>query len=531
MLRLVLFFCSLLVVVGCDSEVSTPPGEAAGFTSPEVIEAQREADAVNSHPWEVYGPGGYDEYLAAEMDDEPRFAGAFSENGRTVFLVAVDATGRARALGPDDERSMVNSFFGGPSGVVAGAAAFGASDVEFRSAEFTFRELVEVKETVWTTVAGIDGFVFLDLNEKTNRVEVGVENADTAAFDAALRPLIASGAVRIIPNVGRLEATQMPPRDPDGTADDTEPTREPFCEPGEPCDPGGGGPPGGGGSATLQDEHRPLVGGTRMSFEGEGPCTLTVPGWLNNQNGFLTNSHCSSVTGSASGQRAYQPLQSVSPGRVGIEAFEMPWTANLTSNCPSGGECRFADVTWVFSQPSYAQVSPGVVADAPKSSNAPPRRSRDIAVVSRHYPPYVLPKAGDRMGYVSQRTGRRTGEIGRTCLTVEAEPDKYYLCQMEFTLTDGSQIEPGDSGAPVFWERSESGRPAIDDSNTVTIDGTTYIAGLLTGIQHTRFAQATFSGLFSFWWDVEWEIEGRQFQTGSSALDVVRRAGGGPPPA
>ena len=512
-------FCLILAVIGCDSKVSVSPIETS-LTSPEVIEAQRRAGVARSHPWKTYGPGGYDEYLAAEMDGEPRFAGAFSENGRTVFLVAAGAAGQARPLGLDGERSMVNSFFGGPSGVVAGASAFGSSDVEFRSAEFTFRELLEAKKRVWEAVARIDGFVFLDLNERANRVEVGVKGSDVAAFEALLGPFFADGTVVLLPNIGPLESTQASSiYQEDGGS---------SCEGNSPG-PGGGG--GSSGNPTLQDEHRPLVGGTRMSFEGEGPCTLTVPGWYNNQNGFLTNSHCSSVTGSASGQRAYQPLQSVSPGRVGIEAFEMPWTADLTSNCPSGGECRFADVTWVFSQPSYAQVSPGVVADAPKTSSAPPRRSRDIAVVARHYPPYVLPKAGDPIAYVSQRTGRRSGEIGRTCLTVEAEPDKYYLCQMEFTLTDGSQIEPGDSGAPVFWERSESGRPAIDDSNTVTIDGTTYISGLLTGIQHTRFSSNTFSGLFSFWWDVEWEIEGRQFKTGSGALDVVRRAGGGPPPA
>ncbi len=127
----------------------------------------------------------------------------------------------------------------------------------------------------------INGVVFTDIDEATGRFVVGVEDLD---LNPTVRWLLEALDVPV-ESVGFVQVPAVHQ------------------------------------VVSLQDETRPLLGGTQINFPGF-LCTLGFNVVRGGQAGFVTNSHCTTSQGGTENTLYHQPLSSVNPTAVGIEVAD-----------------------------------------------------------------------------------------------------------------------------------------------------------------------------------------------------------------
>ena len=259
-----------------------------------------------------------------------------------------------------------------------------------------------------------DGFVSSDYDEATNQVVVGV--ADAAAAAEAEAYFAERGLRREMVRVEIVEA---------------------FTE------------------HDLDQPHDSKVGGLRIRRgpASMGWCTLGFNADALGWSGFVTNSHCTAVTGSLESSLFWQAAQPNCTGFLcgfphGIEIADPPYQPALYDvfGCPAGRACRFSDSAFVrYTVPS---VSGGHRIAGPSAFNTLGWNGADTFDVAFGADAFV----NSAVQKVGATTGRTLGFVTATCASVNASnPDgtdtgRTNLCQNLAIYSS----QGGDSGSPVF---------------------------------------------------------------------------------
>jgi len=360
-----------LWLVGCDGVPE--PKEA-------VAPLSREADLRRDVPFSPVRLQTLDDALLQVDATVPGFGGMYyDEKGRLVVrLVHPSAASVA-------ERAI--------------AAVFGPEKIPVEGlvtepAARTFAQLKALQERINPDVLSQAGVVLTDVDEKTNRVVIGIDRA-------AARP----GIEKILERLGIA-------RDAIG-----------IVEVG-PILP-----------TSVQGAWRPITGGLQIETPGKY-CTLGFTALQSGTLGFVTNSHCTQIQG---GVESTPADQAVYPSLAGTEITDPPYTSG--GSCPAGRICRYSDSAFFRASTT---VNP-LVAMTPGAFN--------LSISSwLQVPGKVLYPSQGQLVYKTGRTsGTTSGTIQWACATINSGGTPHtYLCNYIATSPQQNGA-PGDSGSPVYF--------------------------------------------------------------------------------
>ncbi|HEX2211370.1 MAG TPA: hypothetical protein VHG93_27040 [Longimicrobium sp.] len=300
-----------------------------------------------------------------------------------------------------------------------------------RQGRFDFAQLQGWREKVDPAVLGINGVAFTDVNEVTNRVEIGIS-------DASVRDRVRQAVSGLSIPPAAIELV------------DAEPAEE---------------------HATLRERVRPTTGGLKITWVADNAktyqCTLGFSVLVAEKYGYFTNSHCTN-DGVNTVHR-----QAGSNSRIGAEVQDparFPYGSTQTFNsvsytCNSSNGCRFSDASrGVFDDSVQAQVKHGYIARTQTENEyqgehldtLPSNYKSTMYVIDSSNPYFrIVGKAnhvavGDVIHKVGQKTGWTSGVVNRTCVNSVFDTTTKW-CQLR------KGVEPtqlagynGDSGSPVF---------------------------------------------------------------------------------
>lgn len=371
---------SAIVTGACHDDSSTTGPSAR----PDVPELRQEPQGISVDP------------LIAHARAIPGFGGFFLDgSGRpTVYLKDTRQRGRAEV------------------GLAGTLRQLGAAPAQLRvlQGDYEYLQLNDWFTRAAPQALAIPGAVFVDVDEGSNRLRLGVE---TAAAESSVRGVLARLA---IPSAAVVVERA-----------------EPFHF-----------------AATLRDKVTPRRGGLQIS--GAGTCTLgfntfhAAPPLLSFRS-FITNSHCTNVRGGVDGTQFHQPLAS---NLIGTEVADPPFfTFPL---CPSGRRCRMSDAARV----RYAS---GVGSDLGGIARPTSRSLADGPVTINAANPFfnitseLSPFQGLEVNKVGSTTGWTKSRIASTCSGINVTGTNItYFCQSRTIvgLVPGVS-RGGDSGSPVFY--------------------------------------------------------------------------------
>jgi hypothetical protein len=270
-----------------------------------------------------------------------------------------------------------------------------------RKGDYDWAELERWFSQATPQVLGLAGAVFVDADEASNRVRIGVERGGQGAVRGALARLGVPDAAVIVEERQPVHFAAAPPK-PKG--------------------------------ASLQGQVRPIVGGVQINFPGY-LCTL---GFNIGGGSFITNSHCTSVQGGVENTPYYQPTSSTSP-RIATELEDPAYGTG--GGCPSGRVCRLSDASRAAYQSGFSQFAVGQIARTT-------RPGRSLTIVGNFT---IRSEGSASVGTVVNKVGRTTGwsqgRVTNTCVNTNVSGTNVtQLCQSFVSATVGS----GDSGSPVF---------------------------------------------------------------------------------
>jgi len=314
---------------------------------------------------------------------------------------------------------------------VFGAGAVPTAGVQVLPARYGFAQLA-----TWHSRMGslfnIPGVILTDIDEKANRLKVGVESAATSfAVEARLARLgIPRAAVAVVP-------------------------MQPFVQ-----------------TAALRDQIRPIEGGTQIAFS-IFLCTLGFNAVRSGVSGFVVNSHCTDVQGQNTGTQHFQP--SVGNGNlIGQEIADPPYEA---TRCPlnlAGHLCRYSDSAY-SQRDGTVTADQGFIARTTGANTGSLTISGQFRIVSEG-----ASTVGATVNKVGRTTGWTSGQVTDTCV------DVLVLGSLNVDLCQdivGAGVGAGDSGSPVF---------AITSGNDVqlrgilwggNLDGTVFVYSPIANIE------------------------------------------------
>lgn len=333
--------------------------------------------------------GSLDHEFARMAEEVPGFGGLYYDEDGFAHVYLTDPS-RAATLGLGD-------------------------DVVVHEAEFDFPTLQAWRINLRDLLAD-DAVVTLDVDERTNRIQIGV---DRSAGPEAIWQLRSAVAFNLVPS----EAVTYEKADPIYMA------------------------------ATLQDRVRPVVGGLQINF-GNFLCTLGFNAVRNGVSGFVTNSHCTGKQGGVEGTEYFQPL---SPDFIGTEIAD-PEYLRSANGCPRGKKCRFSDSAFAQYDPSVS-TSLGEIARTESRGNLEGSLTIDASSPTFTISGTGSSAVGEEVNKIGRTTGWTFGPVDSTCVDVAvAQSNKALLCQ-DIVL---GGVGGGDSGSPVF---------SLDGSGSVTLRG------------------------------------------------------------
>ena len=333
-----------------------------------------------------------DEQYARLAESVPGFGGLYLDEEGTTHVYLQD---------PSREREVQNL----------------GERVVVQQGDYDFRDLFAWREEVRPQLAA-RGAVFLDVDERRNRVLFGVERDSLGEFTAEL--------------YSYLRGTRVPPE-------------AVIVEAAEPV-------------VTLElltDTIRPVPGGIEIRRPIQGGsiiCTLGVNATWFGVKGFVTNSHCTATRSVVESTPFFQST-TASANSIGTETIDPPFFQS--SPCPVGRRCRRSDA--VFATYDSGSLSGGgTIANplicglggAPGSPSINPIQPR-LPVTGFLF---GNPPAGALVTKVGRTTSCTIGSQQNTCVDVNVvmppllPTDITMLCQnIVSALSSG-----GDSGSPVF---------------------------------------------------------------------------------
>jgi hypothetical protein len=331
-----------------------------------------------------------DEQFAAIGRRTPSFGGMYMDEERNVLYVySWDQSAGAAAVARD------------AIGAVFGDQQPGAR-VQILPARYGFHELKAWHDRMSPNVLGMPGVVMTDIDDRSNRLTVGVESlqAKGAIEDRLFEIGIPAEAVNIV----ETPAVAL--------------------------------------EASLRDRHRPLVGGLQIAFQRNGSTLLCTEGFnavRAGVAGFVTNSHCTAIQGGVQNTAIHQPTIGLfNINHVGVETVDPGYF--IGAPCPAGRRCRRSDSAFIR-RDAGVTASQGRIARTTLGSFA--WNGLTTFRIVREADPLV----GQVVTKEGRTTGRTAGVVQQTCANFNVlNTTITQLCQSRASYLSN----PGDSGSPVF---------------------------------------------------------------------------------
>jgi len=382
----------------------------------------------------------YDERLLHVSESIPEFAGFhYNDSGNLVVSLKSANVSGELATTPAEQVKMTTNAIAGVFGediLTAGLASRGV-DVSIgknvpqpvsRGTAYSFKELYSWYSVVTSLLDNVE-VSFTDIDEVENRIVVALMPETSEEGEAWLTKELSKTNVPI-------EAVEF--------------IEEERAEPND----------------TLRDRLRPLRGGSYMDFSPGSWCTLGMVVKIANEEGILTNSHCSDKIWQPDDTKYYQNYSSESNTYVGRETSDPAYfTRSTYSWCPSGYACRHSDSLFIKS--AVTSVGTGTVWKTKKinSGSLEIRTTADpmdeyikfFKMSGKEYanpPNTIIHKVGARTGWTS-------GEVLRSCTesyvaaysTTADGKERYIRCNTQYK----AHADGGDSGSAVFQRRIVNG--------------------------------------------------------------------------
>lgn len=370
---------------------------------------QKETPADSSAPITTF-----DDKLVKIGELAPGFGGMYlDEKGalqvymkNAAELRGADATKAARAQVMSAIANVLGADF-----LAQGAARKGrAQEPNIIKGDYDVVELAKWKKSLSPALDGQE-IVFVDLDERRNRVTVGVVgDASRQRFEALAKSLGVPFEALII--------------------EETQPIR--F-------------------HASLRDKLRPVPAGAQIEIDtgvfAYKICTLGFNVVRNGRDGFVTNSHCTKNRGVSNDDDFHQPNDPLFSGnKIGDEDIDPRYfTGGI---CPSGRKCRFSDSAYA----DY-RIDRGRFEIARTTNDVGSRTINSFPSVFRIMSETPDSVVGMRLNKVGRTTGWAFGDVRATCIDVNvADTDIRLLCQSRVGRMSGTNklTDHGDSGSPVF---------------------------------------------------------------------------------
>jgi hypothetical protein len=272
------------------------------------------------------------------------------------------------------------------------------SQLQVRQGQFGWSDLERWYGKASEAVLAQRGGVFVDADESSNRVLIGVERgfAGQARSTAARLGIPAEAVI-----VRETEPIVM--------------------------------------AATLRQRVRPIVGGLQINFPGF-LCTLGFNATRSGQASFITNSHCTSTQGGVESTPYWQPTQTVDPVQIATEVAD-PTYFRRQNGCPGGRRCRFSDASRAAYAPNI-QFTLGRIASTSGPNNGSLTITGNFSITGEG-----AAAVGQTVNKVGRTTGWTQGAVTNTCVNTGVSGSNIVqLCQTFVSAGVGA----GDSGSPVF---------------------------------------------------------------------------------
>jgi hypothetical protein len=331
-----------------------------------------------------------DDLFKGVADRDPRFGGMFvDEEQDVVYVYSLDQSEGAAAVAEE----AVTAVFG---------EARPARRIQILPARYGFRELKEWHDRLSPDVLAMSGVVMTDIDDRNNRLTVGVESLDskTAVEDKLLELGVPPEAVEVVETPGvTLENS-------------------------------------------LRDRHRPLVGGLQIAFRRSGSTLLCTEGFNAVRAGiagYVINSHCTAVQGGVESTVHHQPtIALLNANRIGVETVDPGYW--IGAPCPAGRRCRRSDSAFARRDAGVA-ANQGRIARTALGSFA--WNGTSTFRIVREADPLV----GQFVTKEGRTTGRTAGVVQLTCTNFNVLGTNItQLCQSKAAYNSAG----GDSGSPVF---------------------------------------------------------------------------------
>lgn len=316
----------------------------------------------------------------------PSFGGLYLDNGvPTVFLGnPAEQPAAIRALGPWAAREGVD-----------------LGSVRVRQADYSYRQLDGWTSAVTRDVFMAPNVVFVDLNEATNRVTVGIETGtserDVKRIAASLG--VPAGAVQVV---------------------ETEPVQL---------------------AATLRDQIRPVQAGLQIHWD-QYVCTIGFNAVSGTTASFITNSHCSGQQGGVQNTQYDQSTRGTPGSFIGTEVADPTYFRN--GACPKGKKCRYSD----SARAAYAagvSSALGTIARTTGANNNSLEIAGTFTITAENTSSTFT--VGSVVNKVGRTTGWTQGQITNTCVTTGVQGSNIAQICQTFVAAG---VAGGDSGSPVF---------------------------------------------------------------------------------
>jgi hypothetical protein len=370
------------ITVGACTDISSPPAPAHN-------------DPGAAPQVDVSALRGVDREFARIAGEIPGFGGMFRapDGSAIVYLTDLLQSGHAR-------------------GVLARRRAFAGIDparIEIRHADYDFASLANWRQRVRTRIP-TTGLVYLDIDEASNRLRIGVlKGVSHAAISSQIGTFgVPAGGVVV---------------------EDAEPMK--F-------------------TATLRDRVRPVAGGLQIVWPG-GPgdalfvCTIGFNARRANDPAeyFVTNSHCSGQQGGVQTTPFFQAI----PGEQNLIAREVLDPPYSAENCFPGLVCRFSDAAlarYVSGVPvAYGKIARTTLRGLTAGSLTIDSLNPQFTIRGRQ--PFAL--FGQTIDKLGRTTGWTVGTVVFTCADFLVSGTEIALLCQDAAL---SGVAGGDSGSPVF---------------------------------------------------------------------------------
>lgn len=412
-------------------------------TESTIAEARRTAGAVSRGLGQqlryAYAAAHTVDAVFARIDSAvPGFGGYFhDESGRLVLRVRDRA--RAALVKEFIRRELGDLDLGAHPDAQLDAAAVDGAD-------FGFSELAAFKARYYEH-GDLTGVALVDLDERTNRMRIGVESRTSVDHVRAnLQTLGIPGAATVVEVVGAFRPMAL---------------------------------------GSLFAKVRPTAGGLYTNLLKNGTsyaaCTLGFNVQFTQAGDSpapyaITAAHCATSSPALTEMGTVdatwvlsQPGNTYLDATIGAEVLDAGFAPGLT-DCPEGAVCRYADAS-AFRYPAGADATGATVGAVVHPVNLNPgwwASNRDTIIVDQpfHVLAETYPIQNDFVYHVGQTTGWQTGNVSATCVDWRLDATRYLVCQTEVI---GIAYE-GDSGGPVFTSLNG------DPSNGIALAGITSFA-------------------------------------------------------